>query len=403
MIKDPSGKWRVLEDNPGFIGGPGDIRLAQEQLLKAFPEVEEKLALRLSDQFYEKLVKSYVEQAKKFNGGGRVIMYMVPPYPDNEDSRIRRILKDYGIETVTPNSDLQMKVMADGVYSFRKSLGPTSLEKVGYVVMNGEHKWMDAGHAVQLEKNATNDALNHITNRKTPADLREKLKAAVAQRPVNVPLMMKLLDSNPFLSNSARSEARNTKMADGLTDAILAEKVGSNYTPGVDFIGDKEFYFYVEKIIKYYLNEEPIIRNIETMRMSEINRSKIYQDISKYVVKMVDGRGGDGIWVGPKIKSQAEINEMIKRVEAQPENFIVQAYRPLSRLDNMIVDLRVVSIVHPDWIFVSDVPWARGIPADGNGKVNLSDLGVEVVPLVVDGLGDQCRHVFRPMRKYQRK
>src|SRR5262249_3717369 len=45
----------------------------------------------------------------------------------------------------------------------------------------------------------------------------------------------------------------------GLLDAIFEGKVASNVTAGTEFIGDKEFYMYVDDLIRFYLNEEPLV------------------------------------------------------------------------------------------------------------------------------------------------
>jgi len=95
------------------------------------------------------------------------------------------------------------------------------------------------------------------------------------------------------------------------------------------------------------------------------------------VIKRVDGRGGDAVWVGPKISREHFLKVRIL-VEKNPEAFIVQKYCPLSQVDGQLVDIRCLANVGPDRVIVSQTFWGRGVPADGsNGKVNISDRGFE--------------------------
>ncbi len=88
-------------------------------------------------------------------------------------------------------------------------------------------------------------------------------------------------------------------------EAVLCGKVATNYTPGNSVAEDKEFYPYVEKIIKFYLREEPILKNIKTIDarvplgdggyggMNEPLMDDLERNRQKYVIKMVDGWGGE--------------------------------------------------------------------------------------------------------------
>jgi uncharacterized circularly permuted ATP-grasp superfamily protein len=62
------------------------------------------------------------------------------------------------------------------------------------------------------------------------------------------------------------------------------------------------------------------------------------------VIKKVDGRGGDSVWVGPKIPRQ-EFLSVKPMILAEPQAYIVQEYIPLSVLDGQLVDLRFVSFL----------------------------------------------------------
>ena len=96
--------------------------------------------------------------------------------------------------------------------------------------------------------------------------------------------------------------------------------------------------------------------------------------------------------------SPAEAFEVAEKIRKSPESFIAQKYTHLSVIqplrkksffrkpeEGRIVDLRLITDVGPNDIYVTRTPWGRGVPLGGNGKVNLSDRGREfMVGLVPD-------------------
>ncbi|PIS11894.1 MAG: hypothetical protein COT73_01520 [Bdellovibrio sp. CG10_big_fil_rev_8_21_14_0_10_47_8] len=398
IIKDQKGIWRVIEDNPGFIGGLGDLRLAQQFMTSQIPELTNSFRYRKSESFYQNLTDRFKERAAAM--GGKVVMYMTPPYADNEDSRIRAILKDYQIETVTPSSKKQLKVTNSGVYLYDKTDLSSAPEKVGFVFLNGEHAWLDPSYSANLERLIIEEAQSHLSEGDLDSRTRAQLEKELAQEVLDITRIRQILSKSNYAS-SIQATIAQTKGVRGLTQAILEGKVDANYTPGVDFIGDKEFYLYVEKLVQFYLHEKPVLRNIPTERFSEepslrLNSKlfdRVFSDLGGYVIKKVDGRGGDAVWVGPKI-SESEIPALKARILADPSEYIVQKYTPLSRLNNNIVDIRVIADVAPKSVYVTDAPWGRGLPADGNGKVNLSDQGREITVLVHQGSWRMCKNIY---------
>jgi uncharacterized circularly permuted ATP-grasp superfamily protein len=168
-------------------------------------------------------------------------------------------------------------------------------------------------------------------------------------------------------------------------EAILQEKVATNYSPGIDFIGDKMFYTYVDDLVRYYLNSEPVIENIPTIRMDRADAFETTFDngnFRNHVFKPADGRGGDGIHIGPKM-DEAKLAEIRAEIMQNRGKYIAQKFTPLSRVGDRIVDMRLITEVGPNSIYVSRTPWGRGVPIDGDGKVNLSKSGREFTVLVV--------------------
>jgi uncharacterized circularly permuted ATP-grasp superfamily protein len=175
-----------------------------------------------------------------------------------------------------------------------------------------------------------------------------------------------------------------------LRQAMIDGRVATSYSPGTEFISDKEFYFYVENMIRHYLHEEPILKNIPTYKFLKTNGDldvllldKVMTDPDKYVIKAVDGRGGDSVWVGPKI-SRSEFREVRKQIKANPERFIVQEYTPLSVVGGKISDIRGYTHIDSKGMVSADSYFSRVVPRNGNGKVNISNHGQEAVVMVID-------------------
>jgi uncharacterized circularly permuted ATP-grasp superfamily protein len=102
----------------------------------------------------------------------------------------------------------------------------------------------------------------------------------------------------------------------------------------------------------------------------------------RHVFKIVDGRGGVGIYIGPKMKAH-EVQELKKKIRREPSRYVAEPFMSLSRLDGNIVDLRLLSVVDPEQVTVTPTPWGRGVPLEGDGKVNLSQRGREFAVVVV--------------------
>ncbi len=116
----------------------------------------------------------------------------------------------------------------------------------------------------------------------------------------------------------------------GLMRAAAKGHVTLANAVGTGVADDKAVYAYVPRIIQYYLDEEPILPNVETHICGEpAGLAYTLANLEKLVVKPVGESGGYGIVVGPKA-SRAEIAECRALVEANPANFISQPMIDLS-------------------------------------------------------------------------
>jgi uncharacterized circularly permuted ATP-grasp superfamily protein len=124
----------------------------------------------------------------------------------------------------------------------------------------------------------------------------------------------------------------------GIFDVYKKGKVAIANAPGTGVADDKVIYAYVPRIIKYYLNEEPIIQNVKTYICSEEDdRNYVLENIEKLVVKEANEAGGYGMLIGPK--STKEEQEKFKTlIRNNPRNYIAQPTISLSRVPCLIED-----------------------------------------------------------------
>jgi len=117
----------------------------------------------------------------------------------------------------------------------------------------------------------------------------------------------------------------------GLFNAYRAGNVSLANAFGTGVADDKALYAYVPQIIKYYLNEDPILNNVETYLLTDpAQRRHVLDNIDQLVVKAVGESGGYGMLIGPH-SSRAQQDEFKRHIEANPRNYIAQPTLDFSR------------------------------------------------------------------------
>jgi uncharacterized circularly permuted ATP-grasp superfamily protein len=117
----------------------------------------------------------------------------------------------------------------------------------------------------------------------------------------------------------------------GLFNAYRAGNVTLANAFGTGVADDKALYAYVPDIIRYYLTEEPVLKNVETYLMTRPKeRQHTLTNLDKLVVKAVGESGGYGMLIGPQ-STAAQREEFAARIEADPRNYIAQPTISFSR------------------------------------------------------------------------
>ena len=106
--------------------------------------------------------------------------------------------------------------------------------------------------------------------------------------------------------------------------------------PGSGIADDKAIYAYVPKMIRFYLNEEPLIKNVETYLCREPDIADyVIKNIDKLVVKPVNESGGKGILIGPN-STLAEKKTFTELLKKTPDLFVAQPTLSLSTAPTII-------------------------------------------------------------------
>ncbi len=116
----------------------------------------------------------------------------------------------------------------------------------------------------------------------------------------------------------------------GLLRAARAGNVALANAVGNGVADDKATYLHVPAMIRFYLDEEPLLENVPTWRCADpAECSHVLAHLHELVVKEVHGSGGYGMLIGPAATA-AERVAYAERIRANPGEFIAQPTLALS-------------------------------------------------------------------------
>jgi uncharacterized circularly permuted ATP-grasp superfamily protein len=146
---------------------------------------------------------------------------------------------------------------------------------------------------------------------------------------------------------------------------------------------DKAIYTYVPDMIRYYLNEEPILKNVPTYQLTNVEeREHVLKNISRMVIKRTNESGGYGMLMG-NMASEKEIIDYEMKIKEDPRQFIAQPIINLSttpcfidgKLQPRRVDLRPFALCGPTGIEIVPGGLTRVALREGSMVVNSSQGG----------------------------
>jgi uncharacterized circularly permuted ATP-grasp superfamily protein len=124
----------------------------------------------------------------------------------------------------------------------------------------------------------------------------------------------------------------------GLMRAWEKGNVALANAPGAGVADDKVVYAFVPRMIRYYLDQDPIIPNVETYLCAEKReREHVLANLSKLVVKPANESGGYGMLIGPQA-TRRECEQFAKLIRKEPRNYIAQPLLTLSTAPTLVGD-----------------------------------------------------------------
>jgi uncharacterized circularly permuted ATP-grasp superfamily protein len=169
----------------------------------------------------------------------------------------------------------------------------------------------------------------------------------------------------------------------GLMSSYHAGHVTLANAVGTGIADDKAVYSYMPRIVKFYLGQEPILKNVPTWCCREADHlAYVLDHLEELVVKEVHGSGGYGMMIGPK-SDKATIAAFRAKLKAGPKNFIAQPTLALSTCPTCVeegvaprhVDLRPFVLTGRDRIRIVPGGLTRVALQKGSLVVNSSQGG----------------------------
>ena len=273
LIRGADGQYLVLEDNLRCPSGASYMLENRSALKRAFPDLFKTMGVRPVEGYSQQLLKN--------------MQYVAPANHQGD----------------TPPS---VVVLTPGVYNSAYFEHAFLARQMGVPIVEGRDLVV--------------------------RDFRVFMRTTAGLMPVDV--IYRRIDDD-FIDPSV-FRADSMLGVPGLINACRAGNLTLANTIGTGVADDKVMYYFVPRIIKYYLGEDPILPNVETYLASEPqDRDYILENTEKLVVKSANEAGGYGMLMGPWA-SKAEVDDFREKVRADPRNFIAQPPISLSR--------------HPTWV-----------------------------------------------------
>jgi uncharacterized circularly permuted ATP-grasp superfamily protein len=169
----------------------------------------------------------------------------------------------------------------------------------------------------------------------------------------------------------------------GILNAARGGRVTIANAVGNGVADDKLLYTYVPELVRYYLGEEPVLKNVDTHRLEDPDQlAWVLERLDQLVLKPVDGSGGKGLVIGPQAGDE-ELAQLREAVLRDPRGWIAQGVVQLStsptqigeRLAPRHVDLRPFAVNDGERVWVLPGGLTRVALPEGSLVVNSSQGG----------------------------
>jgi len=340
IARGPDGKFVVIEDNFGHLGGMADATQSRHDLLKLLPKYQEVFTAEKGRSFAEIIVKQ-LDKIAAPRGGEKIFLLS---QSDFEHSRyFIEHLKAHGVR-VYAAEELVKSDLIDSSSGEVRLTTPEGEKRVGGIILRGLNmNWL------RLQFPNTYKAYKQGKVAMIGTDMHEML-----------------------------GDKELLQYVDQLTEFYLKEKP---LLPSLETRSFRKIGKAGETVL-----DDPFIRHV-------------FQNLPDWVIKDTQGAQGDSVWIGRRMDPDSVyVDQLFLAVKDRPGRFIAQKYTPISVLDDHLVDLRVLSVVSDKGVRASDRIWGRAVHVSGDGRVNMSQKGggVAVFADGIDTVPEGSVHIVDP-------
>jgi uncharacterized circularly permuted ATP-grasp superfamily protein len=175
------------------------------------------------------------------------------------------------------------------------------------------------------------------------------IEAAVGGERLPVDVLYRRFDDAEL---AVHSTPVGTSLAALLAEGVRTGRLALANVPGNGLADDQAAYAGVPAMIRFYLDEEPLLDSVPTWVLADDEQwAQVRGRLHELVLKPVGGYGGQGVVVGPEC-SAAELAQLQAEVAAAPHRFVAQEPVEFSTAPTLVggrlvprhVDLRVFSV-----------------------------------------------------------
>jgi uncharacterized circularly permuted ATP-grasp superfamily protein len=149
---------------------------------------------------------------------------------------------------------------------------------------------------------------------------RGRLFARISRERRQVDAIYRRLDADRL----AEPDGRLTELGELLVPALRSERLRCVNAFGTGLADDKLTHAYAERMVEFYLGEEPLLRSVPSYDLSdEEAREEAMERLDELVIKPRGGFGGHGVTIMPRA-SEPERKRAVGLVRRRPEQFIAQ-------------------------------------------------------------------------------
>jgi uncharacterized circularly permuted ATP-grasp superfamily protein len=178
-----------------------------------------------------------------------------------------------------------------------------------------------------------------------------RLQAVIDGRTLDVDVVYRRTDEDRLTDESGEF----TEVGAAIYEPLRAGTLVCVNGFGTGVADDKLVHAYVEEMIRFYLDEEPLLPSVHTYDLADDeSRAEVLDRLAELVVKPRTGQGGQGVVVGPHARPE-DVGQAADAIRAQPDDYVAQEMVMLSRHPTVVegrleprhVDLRPFVFLTP--------------------------------------------------------